>query len=73
MVASWWEEELVQEDEQDLQSSLVACTCQGMWKVEQEFNDQGYGVQVIKIVANRSVTMVIRVTKVPLGWHFEDH
>jgi hypothetical protein len=48
-------------------------TCQGMWKVEQEFNDQGYGAQAIKVVANRSVTMVIKVTKVPLAWHFEDH
>lgn len=50
-----------------------ACTCQGMWKVEQEFNEPGYGVQAIEVVANRSVTMVIKVTKVPLAWHFEDH
>jgi hypothetical protein len=30
-----------------------ACTTQGMWKVEQEFNDQGYGAQAIEVVANR--------------------
>ncbi len=49
------------------------CTCQGMWKVEQEFNDEGYGAQAIEVVANRSVTMAIRATKVPLASHFEDH